>query len=374
MKNKLIILIFLLASLVFLSSTEKNSKKKTEPQGVVEKMAPEIAAIKATGNLDKQVALYKKLIKRVSAENAQEELLQSGLSFDGQTHLLNHTVGDFLYDKYGSSGLLYCKDYFLSSCYHGFVIRAVADRGLDVLKDVMNICWQKGEHVAVQCSHAIGHGFLAWVDYANLTKALTNCDQLGRSSERFPLYNCHDGVFMENIWAVHEDGKTSKDAWLNPNDSIYPCNDSRIDSRYINACWSNQPMRMYQMFKGDLAAVGRECLNLTNLTYQKTCFDGLARQIHPLTKGSAEETFKLCNLVPFPWIDSCIISIARAAFSVGDQKIPFELCFRIQEASKRRCYETLVDIIVPYTRRESLERKRLCRNILDEELQQRCTE
>lgn len=360
MKLRLIILVLLVLLFLFAKNTT-TSQNSTQLDG--KKRSSEIDSIKLTKSLDQQVVLYKKLLERVGPERAQEELLRSGLSFDGQTHLLNHTVGDYLYDKYKTAGLSFCKDYFLSSCYHGFVIRAVAAGGLNELIDVMEACWKKGQHVAVQCAHAIGHGFLAWVRYANLTKALSNCDQLSKQSENFPLYNCHDGVFMENIWAVHENGKPSKDRWLKTNDALYPCNDPRIDSRYIQACWSNQPMRMYQMFNGDLGRVGQECLKLTNTIYQKTCFDGLARQIHPLTKGSIQETFKLCSSLPPLWIDPCVISIAKAAFSVGDKNIPFELCSRIHENERQTCYETLADIISAYTKNDPQERKTLCDKI-----------
>ncbi|MEK7534024.1 MAG: hypothetical protein AAB600_01675 [Patescibacteria group bacterium] len=376
MKIRLIILAILILPLLITinnSTSHKNIESSTRPVTVNnKKVSSEISAIVETNNLDKQVALYKKLIARVGPEAAQEELLYSGLSFDGQTHLLNHTVGDYLYDKYKTSGLAFCKDYFLSSCYHGFVIRAVADGGFDALKEVMSVCWQKGEPVAVQCSHAIGHGLLAWIGYANLTKALNDCDKLSQESKDFPLYNCHDGVFMENIWAVHENGKLSKDSWLSE-DPVYPCNDPRIDSKYIQACWSNQPMRMYQMFKADLGKVGEECLKLTDNTYKITCFDGLARQIHPLTKGNAQEVFKLCSTMPSVWVDPCITSIAKAAFSVGDTTIPFKLCSQVHENSKASCFETLADIIQAYTRNNLKERKTLCDKIPNIIFRQKCT-
>lgn len=308
----------------------------------------EIVKIKTTNNLDEQVRLYTQLIKRVGPEKAQEELYHLGLPFDGQTHLLNHTIGDYLYDTYKTKGLTYCKDYFLSSCYHGFVIKAVADGGFNTLKEVMHNCFKKGSYVAVQCTHAIGHGFLAWEDYPHLPKALTDCDKLAKQIKDFPLYNCHDGVFMENIWAVHEGGKPSENRWIKDTDPTYPCNATEIEERYRNACWSNQPMRMYQMFGGDLGRIGQECLNLTNPSYQKTCFDGLARQIHPLTKASVSETFRLCSFMPGPWNYSCVVSIVRAAFGVGDRKIPFELCDAIDQTQKTTCYRSLGEIISAY--------------------------
>lgn len=350
---------------------EKDESKKPAPTMVKKEIPPEISAILKTEKLDERVKFYTKLIERLGPVQAQEELFLSGLPFDGQTHLLNHIVGEYLYEKEGKDGLSFCKEYFLSSCYHGFVIEAVGDGGVVALKEVMGLCWKKGGHIAIQCAHAIGHGFLAWVGYPRLTKALEECDSLSKISDNFPLYNCHDGVFMENIWAVHEGGRASEYRWVS-GDPVYPCNDNRIDPRYIQACWSNQPMRMYQMFRGDVGRVGYECLQITNSSWQSTCFDGLARQIHPESKGSVEEVFRMCGLMPDGWVDPCIISIAKAAFSVGDKSSPYILCERLGEASRGRCWETLSSIIVSYTRNNPSEREALCKRITDKKIADSC--
>lgn len=362
MKKKIAAIFVLSLFLVIVSITSKTTRPLTRNATVLPAKVfdtSEISKIKQTNSLDEQVIQYKKLIERVGPEQAQEELFRSGLSFDGQTHLLNHTVGDVLYERYGTSGLRYCKDYFLSSCYHGFVIRAVGDGGSDALVGVMEKCWEEGNHVAIQCSHAIGHGFLAWVGYANLLEAIKDCDDLSIRSKNFPLYNCHDGVFMENIWAVHETGKPSKDRWLNDADPIYPCNDSRIPYQYIKACWSNQPMRLYQLFQGDLRRVGLVCLGITDEDHRKTCFDGLARQIHPLTKGSVDETFRMCGVMPQSWIAPCIVSIARAAFSVGDRNVPFATCVRMSQSEQSICYEGLISTLRGYIT-DTKEREKEC--------------
>lgn len=342
--------------------TQRNTAPKELVKGAPSDQGSEITQIKQTNNLDEQVIFYKKLITRVGPERAQEELYRSGLPFDGQTHLLNHTVGDVLYERHGTSGLRYCKDYFLSSCYHGFVIHAVGKGGFAALVGVMEKCWEAGYHVAIQCSHAIGHGVLAWVGYAHLTDALKRCDELSTRSKNFPLYNCQDGVFMENIWAVHETGKPSKDRWLKDDDHLYPCNDPRILYVYRNACWSNQPMRLYQLFGGDVRRVGFVCLGILDETHKKTCFDGLARQIHPLTKGSVDETFRLCRLMPEGQIAPCITSVALAAFSVGDRNVPFETCSRLSESEKGLCFDRLVTMIQSYISNQS-KRKQVCKNI-----------
>lgn len=370
-KGKILALIVFFSTAAFIAGYSLKIPSTNQQPTTTKKPILETEQIKTSNSLDQKVVLYKKLIEKMGAKKAQEELLHSGLPFDGETHLLNHTVGEYLYNKYQSKGLIYCKDYFLSSCYHGFVIRAMANGGLGELTQVMDNCWKVGERVAIQCAHAIGHGFLAFAGYKNFIQSLEDCDKLEGKSKNFPTYNCYDGAFMENVFAVHEDGKPSPDRWLNKDDPIYPCNEEKIPQKYLRACWSNQPSWMFQLFQGDLHKVAQECLNLTNQDYQTTCFDALARQIHPLTKGSVGESFRLCSLMPFPWIDPCLISITKAFFSVGDRVAPFEICGDIHPESKDNCYNKLSTIISLYSK-DSAEKITSCQKIVDRQWINKC--
>ena len=273
-----------------LNFQNKNPSKSVE--------SAEIKGIKTTKNLTEQVKLYKKLIEREGPAKAQEDLYKSGLPFDGETHLLNHTVGDYLYEKYGPAGLSQCKEYFLASCYHGFILHAIASGGMPEVAKTFTYCQAGGLTVLVQCAHAIGHGFLANFGYQNLIKALKTCDEAGGTIPGFIAYNCHDGVFMENVWGVH-DGEPSPDRWVNPKDIFYPCNDKRIDDKYVLACWSNQPSLVYQFFKGNVKKVADDlCNKVEDPKYQQMCFDGLARQINPIVAGDSNKTLQMCGLMP----------------------------------------------------------------------------
>lgn len=322
----------------------------------------EIIGIRSTSDLKVQTQLFKELIKRVGPVEAQEDLLHAGLPFDGQTHLLNHTVGDWLYETYGTKGLTYCKDYFLSSCYHGFIIEFIGNKGMERLPEVMKECWKIGSPTATQCAHGIGHGLLAWDGYKNLPAALADCDKVAASSDKFPVYNCYDGVFMENNWAVHEDGTPSPDRWIKSSDPTYPCYDGRIAEKYRRACWSNQPQVMYKLFNGDIDKVAKQCEAITATDYQDTCFDSLARQINPVTQGNAQMVFDLCNKMPVGWKSKCVDSNVSAFFSVGDHQLPFTLCGMIPESGKKGCYEVLQQRISSYIPTVS-ERIAMCKRI-----------
>lgn len=325
----------------------------------------EIGRIKQLHSVSEQAPLYEALIKRVGPVQAQEDLLHSGLPFDGQTHLLNHTVGTYLYKTYGAKGLTYCKDYFLSSCYHGFVLNAIAKGGSPEIQRIIQECAKHGSAVLGQCAHALGHGLLAFAGYASLLQALEGCDEAGQQSPGMPLFNCYDGVFMENVWGIH-DGQPSPDRWVKPQDPLYPCNDARIPSKYLPGCWSNQPSLMYQLFNSDITRVGQECLQVKNSSYQQICFDGLARQIHPLVNGNADQARQLCSLLPSPWPSECLSSIARAAFSVGDRNLPSILCAFLDGAKLDACYAGILAMA------SLQEQASLCASLTPAQRQQFC--
>lgn len=362
---KKLILILMLGALGIFIFRFQDSKNNEQVLGI-----NEIGEIKAASSLDEQVKLYKNLIERVGPEQAQEELYASGMPFNGQTHLLNHTVGDWLYEKYGAAGLTRCKEYFLASCYHGFTLHAIASGGMNEVKKIMAECGKDGPTVSVQCSHAVGHGFLTSVGYKNLLDGLKLCDQATEEIPNFPLFNCQDGAWMENIWGVHE-GKPSPDRWVKDNDPFYPCNDPRVPYQYINACWSNQPPHIYQMFGGDLKKVGEVCSQAKDPKHQETCFNGLARQIHPLADGKVEAIFSKCRLMPQAWVDYCVAVITSSEFSVGGRELPYEICLSVWQSGKNQCYENLFGAMRAYAR-TSQELSDFCGKVKEQVWRERC--
>lgn len=338
-------------------SSEKNSKPR------------EIINILETHNHNEQVAYYRELLERVGIREAQEYLYNSGLPFTGDTHLLNHTAGDFAYEKYGNKAVLHCSDYFLSSCYHGAILKTIGKEGTDGLEKTMEACWEKGITVASQCAHGIGHGSLAWVGYKNLTKALEICDSLEKKDSRFPLFNCHDGVFMENLWAVH-DGRPSPDRWIKNDDPYYPCSDPQIKDEWQRGCWSNQASVMYQMFQGDYKKVAEYCDAVTDESHKETCYDNIFRQIHPSTESNLDKTLYFCGLLPKEKTTECLLTISNSDYSVGGRRLSFQICSELAER-KEDCYKSLYSNIKLYYR-EPKERNDQCMFIEEESFRTEC--
>lgn len=319
----------------------------------------EIEEIKALPDTAAQSRALTRLLERVGAVEAQEALYRAGLPFTGATHLLVHTVGNWVYEKYGPAGLSYCRDYFLSACYHAFILNDLADHGLGGLKEVMGSCEEAGPGVLPQCAHGAGHGFVAWHDY-DLLKALAMCDELGSQSPGFPYYNCYDGVIMENFWGVHG-GAPSPKRWVSETDIYYPCTDPRIPAKYLAACWGNQATSIYQHFKGDLKKTAEACDAVGDARYRNSCYDNFARQINPLTRGETARVFSLCGFATgAERQDDCALSNMTAFWSVGDRKTPFAVCAAIPERAQDTCYRRLAGMIGYYYAALPPERKLYC--------------
>lgn len=365
----LLVLFFVALISGYLLSNIKQKSSQNEYIPKKHEKSIEIEKIKSTDVVSKQSEFYIELIKRVGPEQAQDELFRSGIPFTGQGHLLNHTVGDYLYEKYGPAGITKCKDYFSSSCYHGFIINNLGSGKLDKIDTMLTACKKKSSATLSQCTHALGHGFLAYTGYANLTKALTLCDDIKKRVKDLDSYMCETGVFMENVWGLHE-GKPSPDAWLSNTDLHYPCDDPRIADRYFAACWYNQAFQINKLFKGNLSKVGSECVKLDNNVSKSACFDGVFRALSSDTKEIVDLKFEKCNKMPSSWINKCIAIQSQAGYMQGDRKYAFEICARINETGKEECYNMLFRIMKYYS--SSDERSALCSKIKQIHWQKEC--
>jgi hypothetical protein len=362
-----IVILLILTTFIF---PESDAKNNSEPNASPA-LSLEIENIKNAKSTQEQAEWLTQLLETVGPVEAQEQMLVSGLPFTGETHLLIHVIGDYIYDKFGPEGLPLCRDYFLSACYHGFIINTLADYGLKGMAEAMVKCRAADPGVSAQCAHAAGHGFVAWHDY-DLIKAAEMCDELGKRTEHFPHFNCYDGVFMENIWGVHG-GKPSEKRWVKPDDIYYPCNDERIPERYLSGCWANQATLIYQYYQGNLKKTAEACDGVADETYRDTCYDNLARQIHPLTQGQKERVMSLCANATGPRRqEECLLTNMAAFWSVGDRVVPFELCAEANEPLQGRCFERLISLINYYLAAMPEEKMLYCHKIPIESYRNKC--
>jgi hypothetical protein len=314
-----------------------NAPQKEEKTAVNSKSV-EIEKILTEEDAAEQVKWYLKLLKRVGPEQAQDELQNSGVPFNGPMHLLNHTAGDYVWKTYGTTGITKCRDYFSSSCYHGFILNAIGDGNLNNIDAIMADCKKQGRASYDQCSHAVGHGFLAYAGYGNLIGALEMCDKVKSKNSEFMDSYCHNGVFMENIWGLHE-GRPSPERWVSTTDMKYPCTDPRIAEVYLPECWYNQATYiMNHFYQGDRVKTAEICNELFN-TRSKYMWS-----INMVTENNLNSKYEICSHMPEGWKEKCIAVVASAYLQQGDQEMPFRVCNNAK-FGKKECFYELVGSI-----------------------------
>ncbi len=317
-----------------------------------------IQALLAETDKQKQAKIVKAMAEKFGPLETLTMMQQGNLPYNGETHLLVHEIGNVAYEKYGDDALKYCTDAFLSACYHGVIINQLGDHGFEGVGRMVEKCKAAGPLVISQCSHGAGHGFLAWQDYKVLD-ALPYCDKLHDFDAAIPEFNCHDGIFMENVFGVHE-GKPSPNRMIKKDDPYYPCN--AVPEKYIPGCYADQATVMYEIYGGDLRKVAQGCDGVPNADHKRVCYDNFARQIHPISRGQADQAIGLCKNATGIWQDQCLITIVNAEFSVGGKRSPvsYGMCPAVKDTGKiAECHEVVIANIGTYAQSPS-ERKELC--------------
>lgn len=304
------------------------------------------------------------LAERVGVEEALEIVKDSGLPYTGEGHLAVHQIGFFAYEKYGKDAVLHCKDYFLSACYHGAIIEAATDQGVEVIKEMTERCRSFAPRF-FQCVHAAGHAINAMWNY-DLPSALTTCDNLYETDTQFPdtLTSCHNGAFMENLFGVHDWGKdkVTKRDWLSE-DPYFPCD--AFGEKYQKGCWLNQAARIYQMNNLDLTKTAQACEALENNDYRAWCIDNLARQIHPLTESNINKVWGLCSQIGPSNLETCVMVNAISYYSVGDRLLGIQVCNTMPPGVRNLCLEPITNYLAGDNVTKS-DKEKLCLSILGE--------
>ncbi len=321
---------------------------------------PEMAEILSNDQTTRLKAT-RRLAERVGVEDALEILEDSSLPHTGEGHLAVHQVGFYAYNKYGTEAILHCKDYFLYACYHGALIEAATDQGLETIAKMADTCKASAGRY-FQCAHAVGHAILAMWNY-DLPEALADCDEIFEKETQFSgaLSSCHNGAFMENLFGVHDWGTDNapKREWLKDDDPYFPC--TAFDEKYQQGCWLNQAARIYALNNGDIAKTREQCEQIGNPKYTEWCIDNLARQIHPITAGQVGKVYELCRQVGPYWQEKCVVVNAGSYYSVGDPQTAIAVCRgQLSPPAKTDCYQTVLGQLVADINLSASEKKKLC--------------
>lgn len=290
---------------------------------------------------------YRALL-RVAGAGRGQDILAYIAPPNTRSHALGHEAGYFLYEQDPARGFLRCKKYFNGSCTHGFLEKAIAEKGIASLRSIVDSCvGERTLYEARECAHGAGHALLVLATYQELPKALEGCERSFAENSR-AVSDCFDGVFMENNYGGFN--VPPPDRWYKPDDPLYPCTDLRVRAypAAFDACWFMQSQStlnaaMYPRFSGDIEKVAAYCRNL-DAEERRVCFMGLARQIQSRESASAEAILASCRLLGENAVERCAADAAESAYAFGAQREAVELCEHAG-AFQEECYQTLYERI-----------------------------
>ncbi len=243
-----------------------------------------------------------KTIERVSGEPAYE--------YDSAScHTAMHVVGRMAFDLSGFQALSECSTACFSGCYHGALERiATSENPPALFGEAREYCAAQGTiFQRDQCFHGIGHAFMIFSKY-RLEDALNQCRTYGSTSEKS---SCYSGVIMENyvgdpgIIGVTNPTAPSADTGLH-----FPCTLFAGDPLVQEWCYKAQPNHFLEVFEGDFARAGEECMNAPE-SMRGACFMRLGQLSAADIPNPARSADDYCATVPEAYFDECIIGGLR---------------------------------------------------------------
>ncbi|MDA1334585.1 MAG: hypothetical protein O2794_01045 [bacterium] len=277
-------------------------------------------------------------VKKYSPSRALEQLFSIESQF-GNCHDNAHYVGRFSYELYDSEAFRQCAMLCQSGCYHGAVEAYFREHGTSNLADNINkLCsGNTNPFIVHQCRHGVGHGLLAWSDYA-LFDALEDCNLLQQGEAQT---SCYSGVFMENIVQsmasfLEIEGHTTQ--YLS-DDPHYPCN--IVDAQYKPTCYFLQTDRMVELSGGNFATVAQNCSEVEDVFSRRMCFESMGRTVGGRNRNNPPGAISTCyNANPGTDRLGCLMGAVQDTFwdpSGQDNAISF--CKLLTpEDEKDTCY------------------------------------
>jgi hypothetical protein len=256
------------------------------------------AIVKPPQNVSAQERFWEARIRAVGGMAAYQEFAHDVQGDDpGTQHGDAHIFGDALYTVAGLPGLSVCDSRFSYGCYHEFIGRAIADRGIDVINTLNSQC-----HALVNgegCQHGIGHGILAYLGYKepDLTRAVNTCSNLPGGSF---IDGCYGGVFMEYNMRTLVDVNGPPRA-LDDGGLMSPCDSFAGEAR--QSCALLQPQWWGTMLPGTqsisgtalFSKMGTLCEGFGDAASVRACFEGIGWMSSALANYSPQGAARLCD-------------------------------------------------------------------------------
>jgi hypothetical protein len=207
-----------------------------------------------------------------------------------QAHNAAHLFGAVLFDVKGLSAISTCDASYGFGCYHGFIIEAVAGRGVSVIRDLDAACKKTPQPTA--CEHGIGHGILEYLGHDHLKEALVTCD-LTKPTD--PIAGCRSGVFMEyNVPLVFDSESSAFVAARKAKQTspVDPC--PTLDAVYQPACYYGLPQWWQQAYGPDAHKMATFCATAPK-ALESDCALGIGTLAASMSHTDAQKAIGYCS-------------------------------------------------------------------------------
>lgn len=244
-------------------------------------------------DFQKEYEVWNRRIDEVGPELAYEELKEryKDLEYPKQ-HTRVHVFGEVLYEKMGIAGTSVCDSAFGFGCYHSFFATGISREGIETLSLFQEACSNGLQRAESSCEHGIGHGILAYVGGENLLEALHMCTRLSWR----PKGGCMSGVFMEYNFLTMQDPTGISVRPPDPDDIHAPC--SKLPEQFLRHCYFEQPQWWNKVFDSDYKKIGALCHELVKTDIQRTCFEGIGKQLVVNLDYNPEKIIVACKEMP----------------------------------------------------------------------------
>ena len=217
-------------------------------------------------------------------------LKQIEIDTNGYCHDRAHEVGRMAYEVFGPAAFVLSTHDCRSGGQHGAIEALFAERGTTRLaEDIRTLCTTaSNSFTRHQCLHGIGHGLMAWTNYA-LLEALDLCDL---APTRQGQGSCYGGVYMENVVGGLSGDMGHFTEYLRYDDPVFPCD--IVAARHQPDCYLFQTSHMMAVLSWDIPAVADLCAEAP-ISSQILCFSSIGRDVNTHANLDPAESIRHCK-------------------------------------------------------------------------------
>lgn len=297
-----------------------------------------------TGALFTNDDALKRVIRDVGPRAAMDALVAVALRDGIECHNRSHQLGRMSFEEYGDEVFKLVIPECHSGFYHGAIEAYFRKFGTAKLEqNLATICMADlNGFFTHQCIHGIGHGLMAWSDYA-LPEALEYCNMIPQDGGKS---SCRTGVFMENIVASLADSAEAKElghiSKYVSDDPQFPC--TIVKEEYKNDCYFLQTDQMLRLSTTDFEGVARECERAPK-PYRHSCFGSMGRTVGGRFRGDPGGAIRACeHSVALEYRIECILGAAQDTFwDKNGKELALTFCAIVpEEEGKAECYRTII--------------------------------